>query len=267
MKSTVAKLKDTLKQIGLSKFKEDDNLKDFTYNGRDIANLKQDYYLILNNSFKEYFAILLAEKKVDKELIGLLYGLTATFHNEIKKNKNQLRVNYLLAKSKNRLRESHEWTHNVINSTMNAQQTTLKNIHSFLNNLYKDIDYLTNEDINNLTIRAKRGSTSSQLINHPEIGKVVINLTKKDSIALILILEHFGYLDFSNTDKNHFIEKNFNYKQNKEMNAINSEISNLFDKDKMMAARNKTSTKKLVNNLKDLLEDFDFERFLNSRKY
>ncbi len=264
MKSTVAKLKNTLKKIGESKFKEDKDLKDFTYNGIDIGNLKQDYYINLHISFNEYFTLLLADNKVDKELIDFLYSQTASYHNSINKNKDLLRVNYLMAKKENKLRESHDWTHKVINSTMLAQQTTLKKIHSFLYNLYSNIDYLTTKDIANLTMSATGDETKSQFINHPEIGKVVINLSKKNSISLLLILEHLGYLDFSNTDKNHFIEKNFNYEQNKAMKSINSEISNIYDR-KTYKARNRESFDKLYNGLVNKLSNFDFDTFLNSR--
>ena len=267
MNTTISKIKLVLKEIGKSNFKYEEDIKDYSYNGTDANTIHQEYYLNLQNDFNEYFATLLSEDLVDKPLVELLFKKTAEYHNSIKTNKENFRVNYLFDKRDEKLSDSSEWTHELINSIMDAQKNTLKKIYSFLDKLYGELHYLTADDKLNFKNEFGIEGNNSQIINHPSIGKVNFIGTKKSGLCLLFLLEYFDLIDFQNTDRNRFIEKNFTYGKNKDMKRVNSDITRLYElQDKVEIARNRTSTNKLIKKISTALDSFDFKDFISARR-
>lgn len=271
MKTTIGRIKSVLKEIGKCKFKYEEDIRDYSYNGIDVSSINQEYYLDLQKDFYEHFANLLSSDKVDKPLIAFLFKTTAEYHNSLSAKKDTFRVNYLFDKGDEKLRDLSEWTHEVINSIMDAQKSTLKKIYYFLNNIYGELDYLTIEDKNEFKEEFKEEfggvEDNSQIITQPSLGKINFLGTKKDGLCLLFLLEYFGLIDFQNTNRNRFIEKNFTYGKNKDMKSINSDITNFYDNvDKVKIATNRTSTTKLIKKISASIDEFDFKKFLLAKK-
>jgi hypothetical protein len=267
MKSNLSKLKSTLDEIGKCEFHIDSNLKDYLYNGEEVNNVKEDYYSKLKKLFIDKLNIQLIERKADKKLLEDLEIKSRGYFDNLKDRKGVLRGSYLFSKNKGELRESSDWTHDRIMAIMRTQLECVKSIHSRLCKLHKELDYLVEEDFDKLRINFNTKPDENEVISLNKFGKTTVTLTKKDTISFFLILENLGYLDFSKTDRNKFIENYFEYQDNKDKSKslvnINADISNLIE-GTHLKSRNKNSTKKFIKNLQNSLEDFDFERFTRS---
>lgn len=263
MDTNISKLKATLESIGQCEFTYDEIIKDYKFNGAEIIKIKKDCYIKLRESFNEKIVLQIVHKKVNEKLLADLISKTQEYFYHVKNKKEYLRINYLLDRSKNRLRESADWTHKIITAIMNSQLKTLNNLNSFLIKLYEEYEYFINNDLSNFKLEYNL-DTDSEKIEFPDFGKINVNLTKKDTISLFLMLENIGILDFKDTDRNKIIEQNFTYNHTNgkvfPMKDINSDISNLKDI-KNHAARNKSSFKRLKEKLMNLIERFDYIDF------
>jgi hypothetical protein len=263
MDTNISRLKKVLSSIGKCEFTYYETLKDYKFNGIEVVELEGSYYTKLRDSFFEKIALQLVNKKVDEKLLKDLISLTQKYFYHVKKKKEDLRVSYLFDKSKDKLRDSSDWTHETITAYMNVQLATLNKLNSFLIKLFEEFNYLIDDDLKNLKLENDLVSDAEKN-EFPEKGKVRINLTKKDTISLFLMLENIGIVDFSSTAKNKFIEQYFTYTKNNGLvlpiKDINSEISNLKDI-KNYGSRNKNSYKRLNEKLVNLIESFDFNDF------
>jgi hypothetical protein len=263
METNISKLKSIIESTGQCEFSYNETIKDYNFNGKDVVNFKEDYYIKLRESFNEKLALQLVNRKVDENLLKDLISKVQEYFYNVKKKKENLRVSYLLDKRNNKLRESADWTHSTITAIMNAQLATLNKLNSFLIKLFEEFNYLIDDDLKNLKLENDLVSDTEKN-EFPEKGKVRINLTKKDTISLFLMLENIGVVDFSSTSKNKFIEQYFTYTNNNGLvlpiKDINSEISNLKDI-KNYGSRNKNSYKRLNEKLVNLIESFDFNDF------
>ena len=262
MVTNISKLKSALESIGKCEFNYDDNVRDFKFNGKDVGNIGEGFYSKLRNTFDEAITLQVVSRKIDENLLKELIGDTQKYFYNVKDKRKAFRVSYLFTKSKSELRESSDWTHNSIMAIMNTQLETLNNLNSYLIKLFKEYKYFVDDDFKKLKIDHKI-TNSSESINFPEIGKIQVNLTKKDTISLFLLLEEIGVLDFSNTDRNKILEQTFSYQNNNgkvmPLKDINSEISNLKDF-KEFGARNISSFKRLIKKILLGLESFDFKQ-------
>jgi hypothetical protein len=263
MKTNISKLKSTLESIGKCEFRYDISIKDYSFNSKDIKNFEEDYYLKLKESFNEKMALQLVNQKVDEKLLLELITKTQGLFYHVKERKGYLRVNYLLGKRHNKLRESADWTHKGITALMIAQMKTLNDLNTFLIRLLEEFKYLIPEDLENFKSNNKIVPEADKIEIH-HYGKITVKLTKKDTISLFLMLENIGVLDFKETDRNKFIEQNFTYNHSNgkvlPMKDINSDISNLKDI-KTYKSRNTNSFRRLNDKLIKLIESFDFNTF------
>ena len=106
----------------------------------------------------------------------------------------------------------------------------------------------------------------TETLNIPVLGQMTINLSKKDTINFITLLEHIEVISFKGTNRNKFIEANFKYDKkgvSTEITKMNSDLSNLKDKSRDMAPRNQTSMNSLIKYIVDKLNNTEFKSYLN----
>ena len=121
MVTNISKLKATLKDIGKCEFNYDDNVRDFKFNGKDVGNIGENFYLKLRSTFDEAITLQVVNRKIDENLLKELIGDTQKHFYNVKDKKDSFRASYLFTKSKSDLRESSDWTHNSIMAIMNTQ--------------------------------------------------------------------------------------------------------------------------------------------------
>jgi len=262
METNISKLKSTLKTIGKCEYNYDGNIRDFKFNGKEISCIGDDFYLKLRKSFDEAITLQIINRKIDENLLKELIENTQEYFYIVKDKKDSFRASYLFTRSKGELRESSDWTHDSIMAILTSQLKTLNNLNSYLIKLFEEYKYFVDSDFKKLKIDYNIND-NSESIDFPEIGKIRVKLTKKDTISLFLMLEEIGVLDFSNTDRNKILEQTFSYQNNNgkimQLKDINSEISNLKDF-KEFGARNISSFKRLIKKISLGLECFDFKQ-------
>ncbi|WP_298265660.1 hypothetical protein [uncultured Lutibacter sp.] len=262
METNISRVKELILKIGKCNLKYEHDSKIYSLNDFNTTGLDEDYYSSLNNEFQQKLTLQLVNKKLDKKLLKELITNTNSNLEDVKSKKDQLRVNYLFDKGKNCLDQDMLSNQEYIFSILEAQFSTLNNMHKFLLNLYEEYDYILDEELAKLKSNTVSYESSSENVKLPRIGKATINLRKKDSISLLLLLEHLEILDFSDTDKIKFIENNFNYKNNngfiKPIINMNSDLSNLKDQ-RTYGSRNSESFKRLIEKIKLGLDSFEFK--------
>jgi len=262
MATNISKLKSTLESMGKCVLNYDESIRDYKFNGKEINNIGEDFYLKLRKDFDEAITLQIVNNKIDENLLKKLIERTQEHFYKVKKEKQTLRASYLFRKSKNELRESSDWTHNAITAVMKSQLITLNKLNTFLIKLFEEYKYFVGDDFNKLKIDYNI-TDGSESIDFPEIGKINVFLSKKDTISLFLMLENIGVLDFSDTNRNKILEQNFSYKHSdgkiRPLKDINSDISNLKDI-KTYETRNKGSFSRLNNKLIKLIESFDYKK-------
>ncbi len=262
MKTNIAIIKSTINTIGRCHYRYNERIKDYTYNGINPSELKEDFYPNLKADFFKRISLQLVRNKIDNKLINLLLKILQDNLEHLQERKNFLRVGYLLDKENNKLSTDAEATHDNINIIIEVQQRILTNLHGYLVELAGDLEYLIEEDFKNLSTDTE-DSSLDESINLKTLEKTTVNLSKKDSITLFLLLEQLNILDFKKTNRNSFIESNFEYTNRNNIHPlkkINSDISNLKDSNSYKS-RNKNSIQKLINKLINDLEGFDFDLF------
>jgi len=263
LETNISKVKSLVFQIGKCDLNYGHNSKIYSLNNFDVQGIDEDHYSLLKNEFQEKLMLQLANNKIDKKLLKELINSTYSYLEDVKSKKNQLRVSYLLNKKNNKLDLDMLSNQEYIFSILEAQFSTLNNIHNFLLNLYEELDYILDEEIAELKSKTISYESSSESVKKPKIGKAIINLSKKDSLSLLLLLEHLEILNFSDTDRIKFIENNFNYKHKKSKTKpivqLNSELSNLKDY-KEFGRRNYSSFNRLIKKITLGLESFDFKQ-------
>ena len=267
MVTNISRIKELIIQIGKCDLKYDHNSKSYNLNDFNTIGLDVDYYSSLNNEFNQKITLQLANKKLDNKMLTELIKNINSSLEYVKEKKDQQRVTYLLDKSS--LTQDMLSNQEFTSSILEAQFSTLNNMNKFLIKLFEELDYILDEELAELKSKTSSYLSSSENVKLPEIGKAIINLRKKDSLSLLLLLEEINMIDFSNSDRNKFIEQNFNYKNDnneiKPLTKINSDISNLKDAS-TYKQRNQKSFERLIKKITLGLESFDFKELSDRLK-
>jgi len=271
MVTNISRIKELILQIGKCDLKYEHKSKSYNLNDFNTIGLDLDYYSSLNSEFNQKITLQLANKKLDKTLLTELIKNINTSLEYVKEKKDQCRVTYLFDKSKDNLNQEMLSNQEFTFSILEAQFSTLNNIHKFLLNLFEELDYILDDELAELKSKTSSYESSSENVKLPRVGKVTIDLRKKDTLSLFLLLEEIGIIDSSNLDRNKFIEQNFNYTNdnNKIMPIvnINSDFSNLKDiSDYKIRSRNKKSFDRLIDKLTSKLESFDYMELASKLK-
>ena len=171
--------------------------------------------------------------------------------------------NYLAKTISKNKTEFDKFEYHSGNNILLKQHKTVDNVLLILNNLLKYIDYTTENDYKILLSEIEVENNHNE-ISYPN-NKATFNLSKTDSIIFLYMLEKFNLLKFeSTTQRNSFIEQNFNYTEYrntgntsdeneniaKELTGINVEYSNI----KSVVKSNVKRYNKRLDLLKDKIQ-------------
>jgi ADP-ribose pyrophosphatase YjhB (NUDIX family) len=183
--------------------------------------------------------------------------------NEIESYDIKGKNNYLAKTISKNKTEFDKFEYHSGNNILLKQHKTVDNVLLILNNLLKYIDYTTENDYKILLSEIEVENNHNE-ISYPN-NKATFNLSRTDSIIFLYLLEKFNLLKFESTSqRNSFIEQNFNYTEYrntgnasdeneniiKELTGINVEYSNV----KSVAKSNVKRYNKRLDFLKDKIQ-------------
>lgn len=246
--------------IGKAKFSFDKKTNEYLFNNKTPRETPKDYYTKLHKEFNRRLVIQLRENAT-KDLLEKYIKLTENKINEIKETSNNLRINYIYSKSVNLIPDSAIDSYNDINCIFSTQSSVLLKIEHKLKNGLDYIDYPTSFDYLNSEL-------DINTIPFSESDKATFNLSKKESLMLLYLLEKGELIKFNSTEqRKKFIEYNFSYTEIRKndnngkilpMVGISSEFSK-FDSTAEVNSNNKT-LENLQEKLKEAIEYFEFKK-------
>jgi hypothetical protein len=254
-------IENIIKEISKAHLTIDSSTKDFLINGAVPQAVPQDFCLILYRDFEQRLKLQLKENcsiKLLKEYVGQIDSGAKSIDNVI----GHLRVNYVLAKSKDEVGENAESTIEYIGKMLKIKNKTLSLIKNYLENEIKYFGYSTSEDYK--TFEDRKEPESDILISE-KTERATFNLSKKESLMLIYVLEKSGLLKFRDeVHRKQFIENNFNYTElrdndNKGKSLPILDISPDLSKLKSSHKNDITPNCKTLEILKDKLTNTFFE--------
>ena len=192
--------------IGKAKFSFDKKTNEYLFNNKTPRETPKDYYTKLHKEFNRRLVIQLRENAT-KDLLEKYIKLTENKINEIKETSNNLRINYIYSKSVNLIPDSAIDSYNDINCIFSTQSSVLLKIEHKLKNGLDYIDYPTSFDYLNSEL-------DINTIPFSESDKATFNLSKKESLMLLYLLEEHKIIEFKDKDhRRNFIEYNFQFKE------------------------------------------------------
>ena len=246
-------------QIGNSKFSIDKNTNEYLFNNEIPRLISEDYFTKLHEEFNKRFIIQLKEN-ANKVLLEEYIKLTITKIKEVKEKSNNLRLNYVYLKSKNQFPDTAINSYNDIIAIFSTQSSVLLKIRYQLEEGLKYIDFPTSVDYSEteLNINTIPFSTSD---------KATFNLSKRESLMLLYLLEEHKIIEFKDKDhRRNFIEYNFQFKELRKninegsilpMIGISSELSKFNGRHEKKS--NNRTLENLQKKLKEAIEYFEFK--------
>jgi hypothetical protein len=264
METNIGKLKTLIANFGKCKITYNVDDLDYRFNGKNPYKIVTNHYQLALNDFYNLCAKQIKESKFDKPLINSILKNISSQLRENSKSQDQHRVNYLLDKSKNIISNECDSTHELIVSILNIQKSMFQQMLQFLESIIDEVDYIIEEDIKQMM--AGYVDVETETLNIPELGQMIINLSKKDAINFITLLEHIDVISFKGTNRNKFIEANFKYNKKglaTEITKMNSDLANLHDNGRDMGPRNQKSMDNLIDGIITKLNNTDFKTYSN----
>lgn len=274
MATNVSKILDLINTSGKCIITIDSEKKDYLFNGKDPYSYSNDYFKDALHTFNQLITKQLIEKQFDENLASKLVTKIKEQITQNQKVRQQqiLSVHFDRKDVRDKNNESvspikvsveAEQTSKRIQEMLSIQKNALSRMKSTVDDLAINYGYILDEDIKNLRSEIKESNQGS--IELESIGKMHINLGKKDTITLLTLLEQLDVISFSNTNRNKFIEANFTCKSRdskpSDIIKMNSDLSNLFDTSGDLGPRNKASFNKLVELLQKKLDGADYKSF------
>lgn len=266
--TNASKISQYIKEISRANISNNESTGLYLFNRKNIEEVSVEYYDNLLNDFKKHLYIQLKEKC---DIILLNKYLDET---------------KLVKKSNGKLK--HELMFRFIDFKRNKEEIKLVNIQNIRKRLYtiekilNKIIIILEDEIEYFEYRIS--SDYQQVLNSLEekidnlkksdLGKLTFNMSKKESLMLLFLLEESKLLKFENDiQKKKFIENNFNYtemRENKsnygescEMIGVGKEYTNFTSNDDGDVSSNNKTLEIL---LKKLLENIHYYQF-SIRKY
>jgi hypothetical protein len=261
METNIGKLRKLISNYGKCKITYSDDDLDYRFNGKNPYKIVTNHFQLALNDFYKLCAKQIKERKFDKPLIESILIKISSHLRENKESYKNHRVSHILDKRKNTISKECDDTHKLIISILNIQKSMFQQMILFLKGLIEEVDYILEEDIKMMM----SGYDDKETLNIPEVGQLTINLSKKDAINFITLLEYIDVISFNGTNRNKFIEANFNYKNKGVISPItkmNSDLANLKDSTGTFTQRNKQSMGCLIDIIENKLNNIDFNNYL-----
>ena len=246
-------------QIGNSKFSIDKNTNEYLFNNEIPRLISEDYFTKLHEEFNKRFIIQLKEN-ANKVLLEEYIKLTITKIEEVKEKSNNLRVNYVYLKSKNQFPDTAINSYNDITAIFSTQSSVLLKIKYQLEEGLKYIDFPTSVDY-------PETESNINTIPFSTSDKATFNLSKRESLMLLYLLEEHKIIEFKDKDhRRNFIEYNFQFRELRKninegsilpMIGISSELSKFNGRHEKKS--NNRTLENLQKKLKEAIEYFEFK--------
>ena len=174
------------------------------------SSLKKHYSLILNE-FKHSLYKQLIEK-CDSNLILKYIDDANNVKNEINKNIQSFQKNPKYVGSNLLPKESKRNEYRFGIKILIEQDKTIKDIIKFLDEILIAVDYTSVEEYKRILFEFEGENENEVEVITNSNNRATFNLSKTDSLMFIYMLEKCNLLNFeSDSHRNSFIEKNFNY--------------------------------------------------------
>ena len=257
METNIGKLRKLISNYGKCKITYSDDDLDYRFNGKNPYKIVTNHFQLALNDFYKLCAKQIKESKFDKTLINSLITDISYKLIENKKSLQYHDIHYFTKRTLSSTPIKCDNNHELIVSILNIQKSMFQQMLLFLEGVIDKVDYILEEDIKMMM----SGYDDTENLNIPEIGQMTINLSKKDAINFITLLEYIDVISFNGTNRNKFIEANFNYKNKGVISPItkmNSDLANLHDNSKDMAPRNRKSMDNLLGGIIEKLQNTDY---------
>ena len=258
-------IENIIKEISKAHLTIDSDTNDFLINGTIPQEVPQDFCVLLYRDFEHRIKLQLKENcsiELLKEYVAQTDSGVKSIDNVI----GHLRVNYVLAKSKDEVGDNAESTIEYIGKMLKIKNKTLSFIKNYLENEIKYFGYSTSEDYK--TFEDSKEPESDILISE-KTEKAIFHLSKKESLMLIYVMEKSGILKFKDeVHRKQVIENNFNYtelrdNENKGKSLPLRDISPDLSKLKSSHKTDLNPNNRVLESLKDKITtsffDFKFE--------
>ena len=262
METNVGKLRKLITNYGKCKITYNEGDLDYRFNGKNPYKIVTNHFQLALNDFYKLCAKQIKESKFDKNLINSIINIISSQLRENKTSRANQIVSYRFDEFNNSIPIECKSTHERILTILDIQKSMLQQMLLFLEGIIDEVDYIIEDDIKQMM----SGYDDIETLNIPEIGHMTINLSKKDAINFITLLEHIDIISFKGTNRNKFIEANFKYDKkgiSTEITKMNSDLANLKDGSRAMVPRNKKSMDCLIDSIINKLNNTDFKTYLN----
>ena len=258
----VIQIQDLINKIG--EFNKNSDLKEYYEDGEEML---ESQLKIIEDSHTELNHKLLIQLK-EKSDVELLQK----FINLIDKNGADLHILYKkyrikLAESKkpNKSNAIYSVSVPIVCKLIDTKLDVLTNLKQDLITKIANFDYIISTDFDYNTF-----SGSNQKHEKETAVRATFNLSKKESLMLLYILEEINLLKFdNNAQRKNFIEQNFNFTEvrNNEfygksfpMTGIQSEYSKFNSNDREELKSNNKTLENISKKLITIMEEFKFEK-------
>jgi hypothetical protein len=260
METNIGKLRKLISNYGKCKITYSDDDLDYRFNGKNPYKIVTNHFQLALNDFYKLCAKQIKESKFDKTLINSLISDISSKLIENKKSIQRHEMHYFIKSTHSSIPIKCDNNHELIVSILNIQKSMFQQMLLFLEGVIDDVDYILEGDIKKMMSEYDE----TENLNIPEIGQMTINLSKKDAINFITLLEHIDVISFNDTNRNKFIEAYFNYKNKGVITPItkmNSDLSNLHDNRAGFGQRNRKSMDALIDSIIKKLNNTDFKDY------
>jgi hypothetical protein len=262
-----SEIKVCIKQIGQANIEFDNNIKDYTFNGKSPEEIAGDYLTKLNEQFETNLLVYIRQG-CTVEKITKLVKLSKDTINALKLSGDNHRVSFLLDNKKGMLSDNSTSTHDTINRIISTQKLVLNKV---LISLYDKLDDLKSDLVkipaaNEVDEVMNFDETNTSNIPFKSIERATLKLSKKEALMFLFVLEEQQLLEFESIEHRRlFIEKNFNFTETRNnsnhgkslpMKGVSSELAD-FNSYTEGTSNNKT-LEKLLKKLQDTIHLYQF---------
>lgn len=263
-----SEIKVCIKQIGQAKIEFNNNIKDYTFNGKSPDEIAGDYLTKLNEQFETNLLVLIRQG-CTVEKITKLIKLSKDTINALKLSGDNHRVSFLLDNNKGVLSDNSTSTHDTINRIISTQKLVLNKVLISLYNKLDDfkLDLVNMPIVNEANEVVIFDETNTSEIPFKSTERATFKLSKKEALMLLFILEEQQLLEFESIEHRRlFIEKNLNFTETRKnsnygkslpMKGVSSELAD-FNSYAEGVSNNKT-LEKLLKKLEDSIHLYKFK--------
>lgn len=258
----VIQIQDLINKIG--EFNKNSDLKEYYEDGEEML---ESQLKIIEDSHTElnYKLRIQLKEKSDVELLQKFINLIDENGADLHILYNKYRIKLAESKKPNKSNAIYSVSVPIVCKLIDSKLDVLTNLKQDLITKIANFDYIISTDFDYNTF-----SESNQKQEKETAVRATFNLSKKESLMLLYILEEINLLKFdNNAQRKNFIEQNFNFTEvrNNEsygksfpITDIKSEYSKFNSIDKNELKSNNKTLENLSKKLITIIDEFKFEK-------